>query len=79
MWKKFHKPEPKKSERKIINLKTFKTMKDLWRMDNERGYWIREGEREMNCDSFWTFVQCSEKVKRTINDFGAERKARKTQ
>jgi hypothetical protein len=21
-------------------------MKDLWRMDNERGYWIREGERE---------------------------------
>lgn len=54
-------------------------MKDLWRMDNERGYWIREGERKMNCDSFWTFVQCSEKVKRTINDFGAERKARKTQ
>lgn len=50
-------------------------MKDLWRMDNERGYWIREGERKMNCDSFWTFVQCSEKVKRTINDFGA----RKTQ
>ena len=39
-----------------------------------------EGEREeMNCDSFWTFVQCSEKVKRTINDFGVERKARKTQ
>lgn len=25
----------------------------------------------MNCDSFWTFVQCSEKVKRTINDFEA--------
>jgi hypothetical protein len=58
-------------------------MKDLWRMDNERGYWIRqrasERGREMNCDSFWTFVQCSEKVKRTINDFGAEREARKTQ
>lgn len=34
------------SERKIINLKTFKTMKDLWRMDNERGYWIR-GKRAL--------------------------------
>jgi hypothetical protein len=35
-----------------------------------------EGEREhfMNCDSFWTFIQCSEKVKRTINDFETERK-----
>lgn len=51
-------------------------MKDLWRMDNERGYWIRK-ERErasfMNCDSFWTFVQCSEKLKRTINDFETEK------
>lgn len=54
-------------------------MKDLWRMDNERGYWIRGRGREkyMNCDSFWTFIQCSEKVRRTVNDFETERKSKK--
>lgn len=40
IWKIFHKGEYDE-RRKIINFKTFKTMRDLWRMDNERGYWIR--------------------------------------
>lgn len=38
MWEIFHK-STRNDQRKIINFKTFKTMKDLWRMDN---HWIRD-------------------------------------
>lgn len=38
-------------------------MKDLWRVDNERGYWITEF-----CDSFSSDSMQWEKLKRTIND-----------
>lgn len=41
-------------------------MKDLWRMDNERGYWITA----LGCVILFGHrsIQCSEKLSRTIND-----------
>ena len=56
-------------------------MKDLWRMDNERGYWIRVRARDFfDCVILFGHstpdpirfdsirMQCSEKRKRNIND-----------